>query len=224
MDKFYIINNSIDNKIIGNEFPQCTGTLKGYNNEYENPLSLYYFAHQKGIEIDYEPDLSAIKVGLKTKMTDYISCSLGPGNDSVISSKFRNLLKRYKTSPLQMFKCILNRKEEQFKYFWIHYIYSLEKIVDYRQSVFSHPNEKFESKLRSIKSYEDYRYFYDNDDTYGLIRADKTVLNAAPLDFFVIGQFNQKHYVSEGLKDALEIKGISGLTFKEATDIHFQSK
>jgi hypothetical protein len=224
MDKFYILDHSTDHKVIGSEYPQCTGVLKGYDNEYENPFSLYYFAHQKGKKIDYQPDLSAIKIGLKTKLTDCISCSLGPGNDLVVSSKFKNTLKTFKVSPLQLFKCVLNRKEEQFNYWWIHYIYSLEEQVDYMKSTFAHSNEKLHAKLMNVKSYEGYRSFYDNDDTYGLVMATKTVIDSPPLDFFVVGQFNQKHYASERLKDALEIRGITGVTFKEATDVYFSRR
>ena len=180
MDKFYILDHSIDHKIIGSEFPQCTGLLKKYNNEYENPLSLYYFAHKKGKKIDYQPDLSAIKIGLKTKLTDCISCSLGPGNDLIISSKFKSVLNKFKTSPLQLFKCVLNRKEEKFNYWWVHYIYSLEKEVDYTKSTLTRSDEQLHVKLKNVSSYEDYRNFYDNDDTYGLVRATTTILNTAP--------------------------------------------
>jgi len=224
MDRFYILDHSLEENIIGDDYPQCTGVLKDYNNDFKNSLSLYYFAHQKGKKINYKPDLSAIKIGRKTRLTDCISCSLGPGNDLVISYKFKNLLKNFKTSPLQLFNCVLNRKEEQFNYWWVHYIYTLEKEVNYHKSTFRHSNEKLQAKLKSVKSYEDYRSFYDNDDTYGLVRASTTVIDTSPLDFFIVGQFNQKHYVSQRMKDELEIKGISGITFKEATDIFFTSK
>lgn len=221
MDKFYVLDHSIDHKHIGSEYPQCTGLVKGYNNEYENPFSLYYFAHQKGKKVDYQPDLSAIKIGLKTKLTDLVSCPVGPGNDWVVSSKFKSILKGFKTSPIQFFKCTLNRKEEKFNYWWIHFLYSLEEQVDYAKSTFVHPYEELKEKLMNIKSYEDYRSFYDNDDTYGFVKATITFIDSAPLDFFVVGHFNQKHYVSERLKDELQIKEISGVTFKEATDVFF---
>jgi hypothetical protein len=221
MDRYFVIENSTDHKIIGSEFPQCIGTVKGYNDEYENPLSLYYFAHHKGKQIDFTPDLSAIRIGLKTKLTDSVSCSLGPGNDWVISSKFKNLLKPFITSPLQLFQCVLNRKEERFTYWWVHYIYDLEKQVNYTQSSFTHPDEKLLPKLAKIKTYEDYRLFYEQEDEYGLIRATKTVLNSPPLDFFLVGQFNQQHYISERLRDEMQLKGLKGITYKEAADIVF---
>lgn len=49
MADYFILDKAFDSKIIGPDYPQCTGLLKGYNNEYDNPLSLYFFAHQKRI-------------------------------------------------------------------------------------------------------------------------------------------------------------------------------
>jgi len=150
MSRFYILEVSVVHKVIGNDFPQCIGLLKGYINELSNPLSLYSFAHRKGERIDYRPDLSAIKVGIKTQLTDLVSCSLGPGNDLLLSTKFKNIIKSFKTSPIQIFPAFLNRKSEIFKYWWIHFIYSLERKVDYENSVFSHSDKKLEEKAKNI--------------------------------------------------------------------------
>ena len=81
MSHYYRMKESIDAKIIGSHYPQCAGVLDGYNDEYENQYSLYYFAHKKGKKINYHPDLSSIKILERTKLTDLISCGLGPGND-----------------------------------------------------------------------------------------------------------------------------------------------
>jgi hypothetical protein len=222
VERYYSFTDSTDTKVIGSHFPQCAGVLPGYNNEYENRLSLYYFAHQKGRKINFMPDLSAIKILERTKLTDLISCSLGPGNDLVVSTKFKDLIQKYNCSKYQLFQATLNKKKETFQYWWIHYMYTLEKTVDYEASTFFHADEGLSEKANSIKSYKEYKDFYDKEDTFGLIRATKTVLKHKPLDFFIIGQFNQTHYVSESLKQKIIDVGITGIEFKEATDIQFR--
>ncbi len=222
MMQYFSITESTDEKIIGMHYPQCAGLLKEYNNDYENPYSLYYFAHQKGKRVNYKPDLSSIKILERTKLTDLISCSLGPGNDIVVSSRLKNIIKESKASQYQIFETILNKKNVKFKYWWIHYIYNLEKVVDYEASRFSHTNDKLSLKAKNIKSHKEYKEFYDKEDTYGLIRATNIVLRHKPLDFFIVGQFNQTHYISKELKDRLVNEGITGLEFLEANDIHFR--
>jgi hypothetical protein len=222
MSQYYSITESTDEEVIGIHYPQCAGLLTGYNNEYENQQSLYYFAHQKGKKIDYTPDLSSIKILERTKMTDLISCGLGPGNDLVVSSRFKDIIEKSSSSQYQIFETILNKKKNKFQYWWIHYIYNLEKVVDYEASTFFHVNKQLRDKVKKIKSYKEYRQFYDKEDTYGFIRAINTVLKHKSLDFFIVGQFNQTHYASEKLKDKLVTAGITGLDFKIATDIEFR--
>lgn len=189
-----------------------------------NMIILYryiFLRTKKGLRINYIPDLSSIKIGSKTKLTDLISCSLGPGNDYIISPRFRELIKKYKTSDIQFFDCFLHQKGGSFKYCWVHYIYTLEKVVDYCKSDFSHTDEKLLDKIGKIKNYQDFLNFYDNDDMYGFIKSKRIVLKHEPLDFFVIGRYNQKHYVSKRFKEELVRTGISGTTFEEADDIVF---
>jgi hypothetical protein len=221
MNRYFVISESTDSSIIGPSYPQCTGFLRGYLNERENKRSLYYFADFKGEKIDFIPDISAISVKERTKMTDLISCPLGPGNDKVISEKFYTIIQKVSKSRIQFFDCILNKKNEKFRYKWVHFIYNLEKYVDYRKTTFFHPDMIIFDKTKKIKSYKDFIFFYDTHDTYGFIRSEKTCIKHKPLDFFVAGRFNQKCYVSENLKSKIESIGLTGIEFILAKDIVF---
>jgi hypothetical protein len=97
----------------------------------------------------------------------------------------------------------------------------LEEAVDYNKSEFSHTNDKLLVKISKVKDYQDFLNFYNNDDTYGLIKSTRTILKHAPLDFFVIGRYNQKHYVSKKLRDELIMGGFTGISFEEVHDIAF---
>ena len=221
MSRYFSLTETTDEKIIGKHYPQCSGFLTGYNNEYENPYSMFCFAYQKGKRINYKPDLSSIKIPEKTKLTDLISCSLGPGNDLVVSERLKNILNESKSSQYQIFETLLNKKNERFKYWWIHFIYDLEKTVDFEASTLFHANKSLNKKVKSIKNYSEYLEFYDNEDTFGLVRTTNTVLKHEPLDFFIVGQFNQTRYVSEKLMNRINSEGITGIEFAEANDIHF---
>ena len=221
MAQYYLFKESIDHKVIGSHYPQCSGVLDGYDNEYENQYSLYRFAHQKGIEINYVPDLTAIKIFERTKVTDVISCGLGPGNDLVISPKFKSIITEFSSSKYQLFEATVNKKKEKFQYWWVHYIYDLEKFVDFKSSTFFHVKAELKEKADKIKNYQDYRKFYDEEDKLGFIKTTNTVLKHAPLDFFMVGQFNQTHYISQALKDRLVSENITGIEFELAEDIHF---
>lgn len=221
MTDYFVVNKSCESNIVGPHYPQCTGLLKEYDNEYSNKKSLHRFAHKKGEKINYKPDLNSIKIGQRTKPTDVISCSLGPGNDMVVSNKLFNLIKQSKTSNMQFFDCLLHKKESSLQYKWAHFIYDLEEFTDYKKTIFYHPTEKILNKTKAIKDHHSFLKFYNEVDTYGFIRAEKTVLRHSPLDFFVVGRFNQKHYASSAFKALLIAEGITGIEFEVADDIQF---
>lgn len=138
-NRFFHVDKSSDTKVIGSNYPQCSGVLKTYNNNSE--ISLTKFAYFKGNKVDFVPDLDGITLYKSSKLTDFISCSLGPGNDSVIGLTFFDLLSNHKLSDIQFFNCFLYKADEKYYYIWLHYIYSLEEFVDYKKSVFTHPDE-----------------------------------------------------------------------------------
>ncbi len=220
--KYFILEKSCDPKIIGNKYPQCIGTLGTYNNDYKNNKSLYYFAHQKGVKIEYTPDLNSIVIGNKTKTTSLISCSLGPGCDIIVSHKFKAILESFTTSHIQFFDCTLHQNKASFEYYWIHFIFSLERLVDYENSLFFHPDIAINPHISNIKNYNNFIEFYNTIDTFGNITSKKIILNTKPIDFFIIGRFNQKIYVSEKLKNKIIETGLTGMEFSNTNDINFE--
>lgn len=222
MSKFYILDKSTNPKIIGENYPQCVGVVDGYNNTQENKKSLYNFAHSKGKVVDSAPDLSGIKIGHKTKLTDVVSCSLGPGNDLIVSDKFLTVLQGKSYSKIQFFKCCLNKSDKKFDYNWIHFVFQLEQLVDYKNTVFSHIDDKYSQFVKRIRSYQEFERFYQNTDEFGLIKSNQVVINCKPLDFFIIGRFNQKIYVSQEMLFEIKEIGLTGIEFKPSQDIEFR--
>lgn len=217
---YYILNESTESKIIGPIFPQCQEFLKGYDNSFENKNSFFHFAHFKGLEVDFLPDCSSFLLKEKVRLTDLMSCYLGPGNDKLVSDSLYQVIKNFNCSDVQVFDCTLNKKLEIFSnYKWIHFVYNLEKYVDFSKSTYHHPDKELKKKSRDICNFDDYVKFDRELDTFALLTAKKTVINHKPLDFFTIGQINQKCYVSKKLKS--EIEHLSGVDFKEANDILF---
>ncbi len=218
---FYILEPSVNSKVIGTNYPQCAGLAKHYKTE--SSLSLSKFAEHKGLWVDYHPELDGIKIYSTTKWTDFISCSLGPGNDSIISERMFQSIQEFSIGEIQSFDCFIYKSEERKKYKWIHYIYSLERKVDYNKSIFDHPDKTLLKEIKKINNYDDFLKFYDTVDRFGLIRAEKTVIktDGHQPDFFIVGRFNQKLYVSERLADKIGEAHYTGIEFTQANDILF---
>lgn len=221
MSDFFVMTESIDSKVIGPEFPQCSDFLRDYDNTLDNSKSLFSFSYYKGRRSDITPDLTAIKANARTKMTDLLSCPLGPGNDLVISSRFYELLNDFKKSEIQFFDCVVNQKDNKYNYKWVHFIFDLESYVDYSKSIFFHPDKSKRNELFKIRSYSDFKLFYEKDYTHGLVKSKKLYIEHEQLDFFLVGRFDQKCYVSERLKQKVESMNLTGIEFIKSHEIFF---
>lgn len=221
MENIFILNKATDPDVIGADYPQCVGVLKAYDNTYENNKSLYYFAHYKGKYVQFVPDLGSIKVSAKAKLTDIISCSMGPGNDLIVSPRMCELLTEYKTSEIQIFDCVLTKKDVKYKYYWLHFIYSLEKKVDYKRSILNHVDPELRSAASEISSFDQFDDFYNTRDEYGLVYSSKLTLKSNKLDFFLVGRMDQKIYLSERLKNEIQKCELTGIEFEIAHGIGF---
>jgi len=215
--EYFYVDKSTNHNVIGNSYPQVVGLVKSYDESSNESLS--HFAKFKGKEIDFIPHLDGLLLSKTSKVTDVISCSLGPGNDTVISSRILEIIFKFKTSDFQYFDCILYKGQEKYSYKWVHYIYSLERYVDYKNSEFIHPDEDLYKYITNIRTYQDFLKFYEEKDTYGLIKSKSITLKDQKFDFFVIGRFDQKLYVSRKLKDELLKSNISGVEFIRAYDL-----
>ena len=132
-----------------------------------------------------------------------------------------NTIREFQTSEIQFFDCILHKKQVPLNFQWVHFVYNLEKVVDYKRTIFTHPDENLHKKMKAINSYSSYIDFYENDDEWGLLRADKVFIDHEPLDFFLIGHFKQNIYVSERLKDEIFPK-FTGFDLRKSSDIFFE--
>lgn len=199
-------------------YPQANGMIKEYDFNAGN--SVIKFAEMKGIYCPFSPNLDSFKLHHKAKLTDVISGCIGPGHDLVISKKFFELLITFKLGPHQVFSASLDLKGIKQGYFWIHFLYQLEKdAVVYNRSVFDYGG----NIVKGIDSYEDYIRHSEKEKNYGMMTSKVTYLKAnaiTDLDIFTIGWFNQKVYVSERLKSAILSAKISGIEFFKVDDLH----
>lgn len=214
MKQYFIIKQLIERKDIGPHYPQIQGFIKGYENDISNNRSLDYFGEFKGEEVAFIPDLSSMKAAERVKMTDLLSCYLGPGTDLVVSTKFYSIVSNFMTSKIQVFESLIHKKNENFRYKWLHFVYNLESFVNYQKSKFSHPKKIFKKEVEAIKSQEDLHFFRKTIDKHYLLESQKLYIKHSELDFFVVGYFNQKCFVSEQLKNELEQQSLTGFVFQ----------
>lgn len=100
MDKIevVIIKNSSDPKKIGKHFPQTVLLNKKETDDLE------FLSTQKGIRVPEKISLKNIQLSSIAKLTDAISCSLGPGNDMIISDRLYEIFKGSNVGPVQFLR------------------------------------------------------------------------------------------------------------------------
>lgn len=208
-----VISNSSDTEKIGNAYPQ-TEYLTDYDTD-----DLGFLALNKGKRINKKLTLNNIKLRTTAKLTDAISCSLGAGNDMLVSNKFYTLLKNFNCNHIQFFNVQFEYKKKVIDdYLWLHFIYDLEeninfKLTKYNNNIFS------ELKIKKFETYKQFKSFIEENDPYRQLRSVKTVLSKEfpeNIDIFILSQIDQNIYISEKLYSEIDKNNISGLDFTKS--------
>jgi len=211
LSDFSVLETSTILKDIG-DFPQIIRIDKAYKLGLESSIDV--FANYKGSIPKKIPNLhDCLVLHPKSKLTDLVSCSLGPGNDLIISEKLKTLLAHYELGPLKFYKCnLLQGRNKIEEYYWIHFLYDLMKEVLFAKSEFRLGSDV----VTGIGSYQDYVNFSSKHDPFGFLRATKLFLPSKfkKLDFFMIGGFDQNVYLSEALAKVMIKQKFTGIFIK----------
>ena len=94
--KYYIIKESINENIVGKDFPQVHKFIKGYNPDAPKALfSLYKYVESFP---DYMPELDGMMLAGYAKLTDFVSSSFS-SQLFIISENGRKTLDQYNLCP-----------------------------------------------------------------------------------------------------------------------------
>ena len=215
---YYTITESSDSKTIGPEYPQMECIDIDIKDGLD-ALSLHKGKYIKKVDKIYN-----LRLPVKGKITDVMSCSLGAGGDFIISERFFNILRHVNCSSVQFLPITFEHKKSLHNnFYYVHFTYKLEKFIDYEKSVY---NEYFIEGLNKNKpkNYTEYSRLVNKHKKYNHFRLVKTIFQEtfpAEEDLFVLSFANQNKYISTRLFEIIKSKKITGVEIKRANDIGF---
>lgn len=223
--KYYIVNQSIDEKIIGKDYPQTSKFIKSYNPDA--PDALYSLYKYKESFPNFSPNLDGLMLAGSARLTDFVSSAFSAGY--IVSEKAKNILEYYNLCSHMFYRLGLYKRNIKHNYFLLNIVSDYSNFVDYKRSTFIEYNllTEEETSVISIDSKEDLlkkrkTIKNEKDDIAWTIWGNKIVMSNdfdRELDFFEITRIDAHLYVSERLKEAIELHNLIGWNFTSATNL-----
>ncbi|TGD58260.1 imm11 family protein [Flavobacterium humi] len=216
---FYSINNSLDNKIVG-DYNQVINAVHNCD-IWENPK---FIDRIDFVKIDFEPITSNAILEKKAKLTDLINAScVGFSLKLLTSDKLMHILEKYSHGKCQFFESPVIYKNEKIQKYWIIHPYAFNMgFIDFDKSTISARIQKegggTERKTLEINSLDDFMNslnFYKEKG--GIITINNVYLNNdIEDDFFILSNVEGgiKYIVSEKLKKEIEDANCTGIEFQ----------
>lgn len=216
--RYYTITPSSEPKTIGPEYPQ----MECIDINIKDGLDT--LSMNKGKRVTSVGRIYNLRLPVKGKITDVMSCSLGAGGDFIVSENFYNTLSEVNCSSVQFLPITFeHRKILCSNFYYAHFTYKLETFIDFERSVY---NDYFIENINKNKpkNYTEFSRLVNAHKKYNHFRLIKTIFQESfPLeeDLFVLSFANQKKYISARLYDIIKSKKITGLEIEQANDISF---
>lgn len=208
--KYYILSNSLDTKIVGNDYPQVDCLTM---NQAHLITSWQFF--------EPKPNL-LFQLKKRAKLTDVLNKSAISSTGFLINEQVKSIFDGSNIMRHQYFNAIVINKKNELNYYWLHLTQpELSKHLDYHKTIFYRTEWTFREEPILIKSYEHYSELKSKDKkaSFG-IELDKIVLSDKfdkSLDMFTFLPFDNNVYISENLKNKIELSNIKGFNIEEAT-------
>ncbi len=222
---YFIVDDSLNEKIVGSDFPQVYKFIKGYDEDAPNSLlSLHKYWDTFP---DYEPNLDGVMLAGYAKLTDFVSSGFG-SRLRIMSPKAKAVLEQFDLCTHRFYPLGLYKRKIKYDYFLLHIASAYSDYVDYERTSFVEQNfiNGYKSKSFFVKSKKEFwerREKVENEKgiSWG-IWGDRIVMSKdfiPKLDFFEICILDGSTYVSERLKEAIENAGLTGWEFTPATNL-----
>ena len=216
--KYYFLNNSLNNKIVG-DYDQVI-EARHHCNIWEEPN---FIDRIDFIKIDFEPIISNAILSKKAVLTDLINAQvIGFSLRLLISSKLKDIIKKYSGEKGQFFKSPVFYKNKEIDEYWIFYPYFFElNSIDYLDSKILIRKRKPEggTYLEEVKVESEEEFKVQNllkkDNEY-LFISNLKIKNNFLSDFFFLNNMEGgiRYIVSEKLKQEIEEANCTGIEFQ----------
>ena len=220
---YFIVKDSLEETLVGRDYPQAYDFIKGYNEEApDSLLSLYDYWDSFP---NYTPNLDGVKLAGCAKLTDFVSdgfCS----RMQIVSPKAKLTLEQFNLCAHKFYPLGLYKRKIKYEYFLFFRGERCAKYVNYENTsfyVFNYDDDSCSDEfyIKSEKEYWERRNKLEQDGIFGNINGKKIVMSHdfPKYDFFTIGFLDGNTYVSERLKKAIEKAGLTGWVFNPATHL-----
>lgn len=222
---YYVVKDSLDEKIVGKDFPQAYKFIKGYNPDAPNALfSLYTFRESFP---NYIPELDGIMLAGSAKLTDFVSNSFS-SDLFIISEGVKEVLEKFHLCPHQFYPLGLYKRKVKYDYYLLYIVSNYIDYVDFPKTTFIEYNlvsGKMFGDISVNSKDELFRKREEIEEREGISqtvwgnRIEMNDLFDKELDFFSITTIDGELYISERLKNVIEAEGLAGWDFTPATNL-----
>lgn len=223
--KYFTVKDSLDELVVGKDFPQAYKLMKGYNPDAPQALfSLYEF---KDSFPDYVPALDGIMLAGSAKLTDFVSSPFS-ADLFIISERVKQIFEQYNLCPHRFYPLGLYKRKVKYDYYLFHIVSNCIDCVDFRKTSFMEydlfSKKKFADAFVNSKAdlYQQKSIIKKEKGISRTIWGERIVMNEhfdKELDFFSIGIIDGGTYISERLKNAIEANGLTGWDFTPTTKL-----
>jgi hypothetical protein len=206
---YYTIKNNLEDKVIG------------YVSEQASCITIFT-AQQISAWKLYGNVVPTQKFELKkrAKLTDTL-WSLSVHNGFLINEKVKNIIENHNIMRHQYFDTkVYDKNDKEYQYYWLHLSEpDLTKTIDFPKSLFCRKELLTRKEDIKLNSYEEYENICKQLDIISSVDVDKIALSDRfdkSLDMFYFLPLDNKIYISEKLKTALENANVAGFEIKVA--------
>lgn len=209
MKIYYTLKNDLDDKIVGKDYPQVD-CLTMHQAHLITSWHLF----------DPKPNLK-FKLKKRAILTDVLNKSAISSTGFLINSKTKGIFDEFNMMRHQYFDTTVETKKgEVLNYFWLHLTEpQLTEELDFHKTVFYETEWTFRKEPITLNSYNHYKELKakDTEASFG-VEIDKIALSDNfdnNLDMFTFLPFDNKVYISERLKNAIEENEIIGFKIEK---------
>jgi hypothetical protein len=219
--KYFKLDESTKNKIIGKAYPQIQGLPAGYDSE--DALSIYNYLDNYP-DLNETPNLPEFIVEPKAKLTDVMSCAFIYHKSFVVSERFILAMSSFHLPPHKFFKIklVLNKDTIVENYYWFCFNNDQTSNIDFKNSSF-YAIDEFDLSNQVIVNFNDFDDYvrYSKRNYSHIIKPKNLFWHSSFQNEFDIFQVRilVSPIVSE--KFATTIKSLN-LTGLEPTEITFE--
>lgn len=220
---YYSLVFSSEPSVIGNQYPQIQKMSPDY--DFNSSSSVYNVSRSFRTLPNVVPDFNGFVLHNRAKLTDFISNVFSYPNGFIVSERVKNILSMCTLQTHAFYPIVLYHKGLRIdNFFWFHIIYDLTDVVDYERSTFfvkKVHNELGEVSVSSKSDFLNKREAIEQEysgQNVTLWAKKLQFLSHANFDFFKIGMFDRRCFITDKTYNMFCSEGVTGVEYCHLSD------